>query len=87
MQVDAAFCIFDTQYFRVKTKWTTPPVGPSDVVLFREKIDVVSVKWLLISMSGFAPEAIKKAVSYRAGRNRVGDVAKRMPFVRRSHPT
>lgn len=39
--------------------------GHCDVVLFRDKLDVVSVKGLLISMSGFTPEAIKKAVSYR----------------------
>lgn len=68
IQVDAAFCILDTQYFRVETKWTSTPVIPTDVVLFREKLDVVGVKGLLISMNGFTPEAIAKAVSYRGDR-------------------
>lgn len=67
-QIDAAFCVLDTQYFRVETKWTSKPVLPSDVVLFREKLDVVSVKGLMISMNGFTPEAIAKAVSYRGDR-------------------
>ena len=38
---------------------------PDDVVLFREKLDVVGVKGLLISMNGFSLEAIKKAVNFR----------------------
>lgn len=67
-QIDAAFCVLDTQYFRVETKWTANPVKPADVVLFREKLDVTGVKGLMISMSGFSDEAITKAVSYRSDR-------------------
>jgi hypothetical protein len=40
-------------------------VNPADVVLFREKLDVVGVKGLLISMNGFTSEAIAKAANYR----------------------
>lgn len=65
IQVDAAFCHLGTRFFRVETKWTSSPVNPADVVLFRDKLDVVGVKGLLISMNGFTPEAIAKAANYR----------------------
>lgn len=64
-QIDAAFCLLETQFFRVEAKWEDKPIPPSDITLFREKLDVVGIVGLFISVSGFAPEAIKKAASFR----------------------
>lgn len=64
-QVDAAFCLLETQYFRVEAKWKEEPVPPSDIVQFRDKLDVVGIVGLFISVSGFSPEAIAKAAAYR----------------------
>lgn len=65
IQVDAAFCFLDTQYFRVETKWTSTATEPNDIVLFREKLDVAGLKGLFVSVKGFTREAIAKAFSYR----------------------
>lgn len=64
-QIDAAFCFLGTQYFRVEAKWKEEPVPPSDIVQFRDKLDVVGIVGLFISVSGFTPEAIAKATAYR----------------------
>lgn len=64
-QIDAAFCLFGTQYFRVETKWEEKPIPPSAIVEFRDKLDVVGIVGLFISVSGFTKEAITKAVAYR----------------------
>jgi len=67
-QIDAAFCLLGTQYFRVETKWKEEPIPPADIVQFRDKLDVVGVVGLFISVSGFTPEAIAKAAGYRGER-------------------
>ena len=67
-QIDAAFCLLGTQYFRVEAKWKEDPVPPSDIVQFRDKLDVVGVVGLFISVSGFTSEAIAKAAAYRSER-------------------
>lgn len=67
-QIDAAFCFLGTQYFRVEAKWKEEPIPPSDIVQFRDKLDVVGVVGLFISVSGFTPEAIAKAAAYRGER-------------------
>lgn len=64
-QIDAAFCLLETQYFRVEAKWKEEPVPPSAIVEFRDKLDVVGVVGLFISVNGFTPEAITKAAAYR----------------------
>lgn len=68
MQIDAAFSFFDKDFYRVETKWTSDPVTPTDIVLFREKLDAVGVKGLFISISGFTTEAIQKAYDLRRER-------------------
>jgi tetratricopeptide (TPR) repeat protein len=68
IQIDAAFSFFDRDFYRVETKWTSKPVTPNDIILFREKIDVIDVKGLFISISGFTPEAIHKAYELRKER-------------------
>ena len=65
IQIDAAFNFFDKDFYRVETKWTSEPVAPNEIVLFREKLDVVGVKGLFISISGFTSEAIQKAHELR----------------------
>ena len=67
-QIDAAFCHLDTQYFRVETKWKSEPIEPADIVLFRDKLEVVGVGGLFISVNGFTPEAIAKAAALRSER-------------------
>lgn len=64
-QIDAAFCYLDTQYFRVETKWKSERITPDDIVLFRDKLDVVGIGGLFISISGFTNEAITKAAALR----------------------
>ena len=68
MQIDAAFSFFDKDFYRVETKWTSDPVTPTDIVLFRDKLDAVGVKGLFISISGFTTEAIQKAYDLRRER-------------------
>lgn len=65
VQIDAAFSFFDKDFYRVEAKWTSDPVTPTDIVLFREKLDTAGVKGLFISISGFTTEAIKKAYEFR----------------------
>ena len=67
-QIDAAFCYLDTQYFRVETKWKNDPVTPSEIVLFRDKLDVTGVGGLFISVNGFTREAVVKAAALRGER-------------------
>ena len=68
MQIDTAFSFFDKDFYRVETKWTSHPVTPTDIVLFREKLDAVGVKGLFISISGFTTETIQKAYDLRRER-------------------
>lgn len=68
LQIDAAFCFFDRSFYRVETKWTTAPIAPSDIVLFRQKLDVVEVKGLFISFNGFTSEAVRTAYGFRSER-------------------
>lgn len=64
-QIDAAFCYLDTQFFRVETKWKDDPAKPADIVQFRDKLDVVGLIGLFISVNGFSAEAVAKAASFR----------------------
>lgn len=64
-QIDAAFCLLETQYFRVETKWMDEPVPPSAIVEFRDKLDVVGIVGLFISVNGFTREAVAKAAAFR----------------------
>ncbi len=68
LQIDAAFSFFDRSFYRVETKWTAYPITPSDIVLFRQKLDVVEVKGLFISVNGFTSEAVQTAYGFRGER-------------------
>lgn len=81
MQIDAGFCFFDQSFYRVETKWTSNPVPPKDIVLFRDKLDVAGVKGLFISISGFTPMAIKKAYELRGERQILLMNGKELKFV------
>ncbi len=67
-QIDTAFCFQETKYFRVETKWKKKPIPPSEIVQFRDKLDVDGIAGLFISVSGFTSKAIAKAAEYRGER-------------------
>lgn len=65
MQIDGAFNFFNKDFYKRETKWTSTPITPNDIILFKEKLDVIGVKGLFISISGFTTEAIQKAYDIR----------------------
>lgn len=81
MQIDAGFCFFNQGFYRVETKWTSTPVPPKDIVLFRDKLDVAGLKGLFISISGFTPQAIQKAYELRGERQILLMDGKELEFI------
>jgi tetratricopeptide (TPR) repeat protein len=63
-QIDGYFEVGPDKY-RVECKWEATPSGPSDIVLFADKLDVVGVAGLFISMAGFTEQAIGRAREMR----------------------
>ena len=63
-QVDGYFRHQGEKY-RCECKWTTKTVGYDDVVKFADKLDVVGVSGLLVSISGFDEVAISKCEEIR----------------------
>ena len=86
-QIDAAFNFFDQSFYRVETKWTSKPSKPTDIVLFRDKLDVVDVKGLFISIEGFTPEAVKKAYEFRNERQILLMDGEELEFILLGTPT
>lgn len=68
LQIDAGFCFFDKEFYRVESKWTSTPVTPNDIVLFRQKLDAVGVRGLFLSINGFTTEAVQTAFAFRGER-------------------
>jgi hypothetical protein len=51
--------------YRVECKWTAQPIDRADVALFSDKLEVVGVSGLFVSMSGFTEAAVGGARSLR----------------------
>ncbi|MEO8382013.1 MAG: restriction endonuclease [Acidobacteriota bacterium] len=51
--------------YRVECKWRELPTPPADIVLFADKLDVVGVAGVFLSMNGFTPQAIGRAHELR----------------------
>jgi hypothetical protein len=63
-QIDGFF-IHKSDKYRVECKWTSATVDHNDVVIFKDKLDVIGVSGLLISMSGFTPSAVNRTKEYK----------------------
>lgn len=63
-QIDGYFTHGADKY-RVECKWLSKPADPNDVVAFADKIDVVGVGGLFVSISGFTVAAIGRAREFR----------------------
>lgn len=63
-QIDGYFTHGADKY-RVECKWLSEPVGHNDIVVFADKLDVVGVSGLFVSMSGFKDAAIGRAREIR----------------------
>ena len=63
-QVDGYFTHQGEKY-RCECKWTKKQVGYDDVLKFADKLDVVGVSGLLVSMSGFDEYAVAKCKELR----------------------
>lgn len=64
-QIDGFFTHQSDKY-RVECKWTSERIDHNEVVIFKDKLDVVGVSGLLISISGFTESAIARAREYRS---------------------
>ena len=51
--------------YRCECKWLSDPVGYNDIILFLDKLDVVGVSGLFVSISGFDSNAIGKCKEVR----------------------
>ena len=51
--------------YRCECKWLSDPVGYNDIILFLDKLDVVGVSGLFVSISGFDSSAIGKCKEVR----------------------
>lgn len=63
-QIDAYFEHRGEKY-RVECKWEKKPADHNDLAIFWDKLDVVGVSGLFVSMEGFTPAAIGRAREYR----------------------
>lgn len=63
-QIDGYFTHGIDKY-RVECKWLSKPADHNDIVAFADKIDVVGVSGLFISMSGFTDAAVGRARELR----------------------
>lgn len=54
-----------SEEYRCECKWINDPVSYNDIVLFYDKLDVVGVSGLFVSISGFNSSAIKKCKEVR----------------------
>ena len=55
----------ESDRYRVECKWKSNPASQNDVLIFRNKLDVVGISGLFISISGFRDTAIAQAREYR----------------------
>jgi hypothetical protein len=66
-QIDGYFKTAADRY-RVESKWLTEQAGQNEIAIFANKLDVVGVSGLFISMSGFKETAVAEARELRKNR-------------------